>query len=66
MTKKSKAIIVDLDGTLANIKIRLQYLTGKKDWNGFNSSISEIKYFEHICMCSFDGDLVKHFTTLET
>lgn len=36
-----KAIIVDLDGTLADITIRRKYLSGeKKDWKNFNSSVS--------------------------
>lgn len=35
-----KAIIVDLDGTLADIRIRLKHLEGKKkDWASFNKSI---------------------------
>lgn len=37
---KKKAIIVDLDGTLANIQVRRKFLEGKKkDWKGFNSTI---------------------------
>lgn len=37
---KSKAIIVDLDGTLADIRVRLKHLTGhRKDWKSFNKSI---------------------------
>lgn len=35
-----KAIIVDLDGTLADIRVRLKHLEGrKKDWKSFNKSI---------------------------
>ena len=37
---KEKAIIVDLDGTLADIRVRLKHLQGsKKDWKSFNKSI---------------------------
>lgn len=37
---KQKAIIVDLDGTLADIRVRLKHLQGgKKDWKSFNKSI---------------------------
>lgn len=35
-----KALIVDLDGTLADIRVRLKHLKGKKkDWKSFNKSI---------------------------
>ena len=37
---KEKALIVDLDGTLADIRVRLRHLEGnKKDWKSFNKSI---------------------------
>lgn len=37
---KQTAIIVDLDGTLADIRIRVKHLqTPKKDWKSFNKSI---------------------------
>ncbi|WP_408095975.1 hypothetical protein ACJVC5_13110 [Peredibacter sp. HCB2-198] len=37
---KEKALIVDLDGTLADIRVRLKHLEGgKKDWKSFNKSI---------------------------
>jgi hypothetical protein len=37
---KPKAIIVNLDGTLADIRVRLKHLHGeKKDWKSFNASI---------------------------
>lgn len=37
---KQKAIICDLDGTLADIRIRLKHIEGKKkDWKSFNKSI---------------------------
>jgi uncharacterized HAD superfamily protein len=37
---KEKALIIDLDGTLADIRIRLRHLEGKKkDWESFNKSI---------------------------
>ena len=37
---KKKAIIVDLDGTLADIRVRLKHLQGKsKDWKSFHKSI---------------------------
>lgn len=37
---KPKAIICDLDGTLADIRVRLIHLQGKKkDWDSFNKSI---------------------------
>jgi FMN phosphatase YigB (HAD superfamily) len=37
---KPKAIICDLDGTLADIRVRLKHLEGKKkDWKSFNKSI---------------------------
>lgn len=40
MKKKKKAIIVDLDGTLADIRVRLKHLEGKKkDWKSFNKTI---------------------------
>lgn len=38
MNKKS--IIVDIDGTLADISVRRKHLEGRKDWNSFNSNIS--------------------------
>ncbi|MFP5384905.1 MAG: hypothetical protein ACLGHN_02415 [Bacteriovoracia bacterium] len=38
--KKNKALIVDLDGTLADIRVRLKHLQGKKkDWKSFHKSI---------------------------
>lgn len=38
MTKKPKAIICDIDGTVANVNHRLHYLETKpKDWKGFFS-----------------------------
>lgn len=38
--KKIKAIIVDLDGTLANISHRRKFVEGKKkDWKNFNKNI---------------------------
>lgn len=38
--EKKDAIIVDLDGTLADIRVRLKHLEGKKkDWKSFNKSI---------------------------
>ena len=39
MASKPKAIIVDIDGTLANIQHRVHFIEGpgKKDWDGFNS-----------------------------
>lgn len=40
MNDKEKAIIIDLDGTLADIRIRLKHLQGgKKDWKSFNKTI---------------------------
>ena len=37
---KAEALIVDLDGTLADIRIRLKHLSGKKkDWKSFNKTI---------------------------
>lgn len=37
---KDKALIIDLDGTLADIRVRLKHLEGgKKDWKSFNKSI---------------------------
>lgn len=37
---KEKALIVDIDGTLADIRVRLRHLEGKKkDWKSFNKSI---------------------------
>jgi uncharacterized HAD superfamily protein len=37
---KRKALIIDLDGTLADIRIRLKHLEGKKkDWKSFNKTI---------------------------
>jgi uncharacterized HAD superfamily protein len=37
---KQKAIICDLDGTLADIRVRLKHLEGKKkDWKSFNKTI---------------------------
>jgi len=37
---KEKAIIVDLDGTLADIRVRLKHLQGaRKDWKSFNKTI---------------------------
>lgn len=44
-----KAIIVDLDGTLADIRIRLKHLEGnRKDWKGFNKTI-ETDEIHHWC-----------------
>lgn len=40
MSEKPKAIIIDLDGTLADIRIRLKHLQGaQKDWKSFNKTI---------------------------
>lgn len=37
---KEKALIIDLDGTLADIRVRLKHLeNGKKDWKSFNKTI---------------------------
>ncbi len=37
---KQKALIIDLDGTLADIRVRLKHLSGKKkDWKSFNKTI---------------------------
>lgn len=37
---KENALIVDLDGTLADIRIRLKHIEGaKKDWRSFNKTI---------------------------
>lgn len=37
---KRKALIIDLDGTLADIRVRLKHLQGrKKDWKSFNKSL---------------------------
>ena len=37
---KEKALIIDLDGTLADIRVRLKHLQGKKkDWESFNKTI---------------------------
>lgn len=37
---KKPAIIVDLDGTLADIRVRLRHLEGEnKDWKKFNATI---------------------------
>lgn len=37
---KPKALIIDLDGTLADIRVRLKHLSGKKkDWKSFNKTI---------------------------
>lgn len=37
---KPKAVIIDLDGTLADIRVRLKHLSGnKKDWKSFNKTI---------------------------
>lgn len=37
---KAKALIIDLDGTLADIRVRLKHLSGKrKDWASFNKTI---------------------------
>jgi len=37
---KPKALIIDMDGTLADIRVRLKHLSGKKkDWKSFNKSI---------------------------
>lgn len=43
--QKKKAIIVDLDGTLADIKHRLKYIEtpGKKDFQSFNQGIMKDK-----------------------
>jgi hypothetical protein len=38
--ERAPALIVDLDGTLADIRVRLMHLQGKKkDWRSFNKSI---------------------------
>jgi len=37
---KTRAIIVDIDGTLANISARRMHVTGpKKDWKNFNANV---------------------------
>lgn len=37
---KPKALIIDLDGTLADIRVRLKHFSGKKkDWKSFNKTI---------------------------
>lgn len=37
---KRKALIIDLDGTLADIRVRLKHLQGKKkDWKSFNKTL---------------------------
>ncbi len=37
---KPDALIIDLDGTLADIRVRLKHLSGKKkDWKSFNKTI---------------------------
>lgn len=38
-----KAIIFDIDGTLANNSHRLHFLEGKKDWDGFFSCLDKDK-----------------------
>ncbi len=39
--KKSKSIIVDLDGTLCNVDHRVHYVQSKpKDWGSFNRSMN--------------------------
>lgn|SRR3990167_2505416 len=44
---KRRAIIVDLDGTLANCTHRLHYIKKKKkDWGGFYSEVSKDKVNE--------------------
>lgn len=44
---RENAIIVDLDGTLADIRVRLKHLEGKKkDWKSFNKNIETDKLHE--------------------
>lgn len=39
---RGKAIIVDIDGTLANIDHRLRFIKGeKKDWDGFFGNVMD-------------------------
>lgn len=44
MTTRKKALIIDIDGTLANVDHRLHFIRGKereekgKDWHGFHSA----------------------------
>jgi len=40
---EKKIVICDIDGTIANNDHRQHFLEGKKDWDGFFSSLSEDK-----------------------
>lgn len=45
-----KTVIVDIDGTVADISHRLQYIKTKpKDWNSFFNTCNEDKPVEEIC-----------------
>ena len=43
MTSNKNTVICDIDGTIANNDHRQHFLEGKKDWDGFFSSLSEDK-----------------------
>lgn len=43
-----RAIIFDMDGTLADVSHRVHYLDGEKDWNAFHGAMSEDRPFEAI------------------
>lgn len=56
---KTKAIIIDMDGTLADIRVRLKHLSGKtKDWKSFNKTIEtdEIHEWCRQIMIRFSSD----------
>lgn len=63
---KAKAIIVDLDGTLANIEHRRHFVTdGNKDWKSFNKSIP-MDVPNQWCLDLVDKFSTDHFILLVT
>ena len=44
----NNAIIVDMDGTIANLKHRLHFLEGKKDWKSFFQNLVNDTPYDHI------------------
>jgi len=49
MTKKTKDIVFDIDGTLANLNHRLHYMKDRpKNWKGFHKGIREDSVYEDV------------------
>lgn len=67
MPPREKAIIVDIDGTVADSSKRAIHLEGKKDWDSFFKNTIEDDPIEPVCeivrrMASFPGYKVIYLT----